>query len=57
MIVDVKLFERVVRIFLNVLKVDATATRNLKIVRLDENDKFVFEDLDCDYWEELIIKK
>ena len=57
MIVDVRLFEKVVRIYDKVLQINATATRDLKIVRLDENDKFLFIDLDCDYWEELIIKK
>lgn len=57
MIVDVRLMERIVRIYVKVLSVKASEIRDLKIVSLDEDDKFVFDDLLCDYWDELIIKK
>jgi len=57
MIVDVKLMDRLVRIYDKVLSVKASEIRDLKIVSLDEDDKFVFNDLLCDYWDELTIKK
>ena len=57
MIVDVKLLDHIVRIYLYVLSVKASLNRDLKIVSLDEDDKFVFTNLDCDYWDELTIKK
>lgn len=55
--VDVKLFDHLVRVYLCVLSVKASLNRDLKIVSLDEDDKCVFTNLDCDYWDELVIKK
>lgn len=57
MIVDVKLLDHLVRVYDNVLAVKASLNRDLKIVSLDEDDKVIFTNLHCFYWDELIIKK
>lgn len=54
---DVKLLGCMVRIYLDVISVKASLSRDLKVASLNEDDRVVFNSLDCDYWDELIIKK
>ena len=57
MVIDVKLLGCMVRIYLDAISVRASINRDLKVASLNEDDRVIFNNVDCDCWDELIIKK